>query len=73
MKNTIVSLCAFTVLCAVALAPVPVRAQDPKPSPAPSTAPAKEGVKYTCVMHPEVVQDKPGNCPKCGMKLVEKK
>lgn len=29
-------------------------------------------VKYTCSMHPDVVQDKPGNCPKCGMALVEK-
>jgi hypothetical protein len=28
---------------------------------------------YTCVMHPEVISDKPGNCPKCGMKLVPKK
>jgi hypothetical protein len=28
---------------------------------------------YTCSMHPEVVQDHPGNCPKCGMKLVEKR
>lgn len=27
---------------------------------------------YTCPMHPEVVQDSPGNCPKCGMKLVKK-
>ena len=29
--------------------------------------------QYTCPMHPEVVKDAPGNCPKCGMKLVEKK
>ena len=26
--------------------------------------------KYTCQMHPEVITDHPGNCPKCGMKLV---
>jgi len=24
---------------------------------------------YTCPMHPEVEQDHPGNCPKCGMTL----
>jgi len=24
---------------------------------------------YTCPMHPEVRQDHPGNCPKCGMTL----
>ncbi len=28
--------------------------------------------QYTCTMHPEVVQDAPGKCPKCGMALVEK-
>ena len=28
---------------------------------------------YTCPMHPEILSDKPGNCPKCGMKLVPKK
>jgi hypothetical protein len=28
--------------------------------------------KYTCPMHPEVISDHPGNCPKCGMKLVPK-
>jgi hypothetical protein len=26
--------------------------------------------QYTCPMHPEVVQNKPGKCPKCGMNLV---
>jgi len=26
---------------------------------------------YTCTMHPEVQVDKPGDCPKCGMKLVK--
>lgn len=30
-------------------------------------------VTYTCPMHPEVVQEKPGKCPKCGMDLVPKK
>ena len=29
--------------------------------------------KYTCTMHPEVVMDKPGKCPKCGMDLVKMK
>jgi len=29
--------------------------------------------KYTCPMHPEVVADKPGTCPKCNMALEVKK
>ncbi|MBC7553163.1 MAG: multicopper oxidase domain-containing protein [Taibaiella sp.] len=33
---------------------------------------AKQEVIYTCVMHPEIQKSKPGNCPKCGMKLVRK-
>ena len=28
-----------------------------------------ESVKYTCSMHKEVMLDKPGKCPKCGMNL----
>src|SRR3989344_5280988 len=28
---------------------------------------------YTCPMHPEIKQDKPGMCPECGMSLVPAK
>lgn len=27
---------------------------------------------YTCSMHPEVIRDKPGDCPICGMHMIEK-
>lgn len=30
---------------------------------------ASDGQTYTCPMHPEIRQDKPGSCPKCGMAL----
>ena len=30
------------------------------------------GVEYTCPMHPEIIQDHPGSCPKCGMALEPK-
>lgn len=29
------------------------------------------GFSYTCPMHPEVHQEKPGTCPICGMTLVK--
>jgi Cu+-exporting ATPase len=34
-----------------------------------ATQPAAPGVSYTCPMHPEIRQDKPGSCPICGMAL----
>ncbi|MBX7149557.1 multicopper oxidase domain-containing protein [bacterium] len=33
----------------------------------------KQGPTYTCVMHPQIHSDKPGNCPICGMTLVKEK
>lgn len=31
-----------------------------------------QAISYTCPMHPEVVSEHPGKCPKCGMDLVKK-
>jgi Cu+-exporting ATPase len=33
------------------------------------SAPAAADTVYTCPMHPEIRQNHPGNCPKCGMTL----
>ena len=46
---------------AAAAAVMPVASATP--------APAAAGAIYTCPMHPEVRQDRPGACPKCGMAL----
>ena len=32
-----------------------------------------DSVMYTCPLHPEVMQNKPGMCPECGMSLVPTK
>ncbi|MDQ2991035.1 MAG: YHS domain-containing protein, partial [Pseudomonadota bacterium] len=38
-------------------------------NPREAAAPSPEGTIFTCPMHPEIRQPKPGNCPKCGMAL----
>ncbi|MBA1139763.1 heavy metal translocating P-type ATPase [Mesorhizobium neociceri] len=35
----------------------------------PTPQPMPKGTQYTCPMHPEVIRDKPGSCPICGMAL----
>ncbi|MDE2037790.1 MAG: cadmium-translocating P-type ATPase [Patescibacteria group bacterium] len=36
----------------------------------PVAAPSGSGIFYTCPMDPDVISDRPGECPKCGMDLV---
>ena len=40
-----------------------------KPAPAKQPTAAEKAATYTCPMHPEIVQQGPGSCPKCGMAL----
>lgn len=42
--------------------------RNTNPAPA-GGAPAQAKTLYTCGMHPQVIQDHPGNCPICEMKL----
>lgn len=38
----------------------------------PAASQVKPVAKYTCPMHPQVLEDHPGTCPICGMTLVKK-
>lgn len=42
------------------------------PKPATTLVQAKSDAKYTCPMHPQILEDHPGSCPICGMTLVKK-
>jgi uncharacterized paraquat-inducible protein A len=73
-SRTIIALVALTGIAMLTLPGCSNSSQTDTPAQssnqtASTNAPA---VRYTCSMHPEVLQDKPGDCPKCGMKLVEK-
>jgi len=52
---------------------VAVFAQDSAKNKMKMQSHVKDSVIYTCTMHPGVVSDKPGKCPRCGMDLVQKK
>ncbi len=47
----------------------PTRYVETPSASAPDEGEAAPGTTYTCPMHPEIRQDHPGTCPKCGMAL----
>ena len=53
-----ISIHLLCLLLAMAFAPSCSKKTNPE-----------EKTLYTCGMHPQVIQDHPGNCPICGMKL----
>ncbi len=57
-----------SVKCLAKFTAEPGRYVHPAPA-ATAVVEAAPGAIYTCPMHPEIRQDHPGNCPKCGMSL----
>ena len=68
MKTSKLIVAAFAVAAIAVMAVGTTGCKKESP-----TQDSGQAVKYTCSMHPEVVQDKPGKCPKCSMALVEKR
>ena len=59
------------VVLALAAGALVGRRSRPGPADGPSPAGAHAAThKWTCSMHPEIVMDRPGKCPKCGMDLI---
>lgn len=67
MKKTII---AIAILLAATTGSFAQKTTHKSGTPQHNTNSSKKA-KYTCTMHPEVVMDKPGKCPKCGMTLVK--
>jgi Cu(I)/Ag(I) efflux system membrane fusion protein len=64
----------FVVLVTVGLTAITVRLMGrPSPEPTASTVAAATAAKemWQCPMHPTIVQDRAGDCPICGMKLIK--
>ena len=55
--------------CAEKFAADPARYDGSAPPAVDAAQDAPAGTIYTCPMHPEIRQDHPGTCPKCGMAL----
>ncbi|MBI5368021.1 MAG: hypothetical protein HZA54_13355 [Planctomycetes bacterium] len=79
MKKTVAFRFALAMFLGCALASC--TREEPKPvAPQPATRSQPAGVpaapaakSYYCPMHADVVSDKPGACPTCGMPLAERK
>lgn len=62
---------ARAIATSLAHDPLTEQAAEEAPQHSHAHSPA-DAVTYTCPMHPEVQQAGPGECPKCGMRLVPK-
>jgi Cu+-exporting ATPase len=66
-KGTTYHFCSTHCLSKFQAAPVQYLGKSTTVTTVPT--PSGGAGKYTCPMHPDIVQDGPGTCPKCGMAL----
>src|SRR5437867_1189160 len=69
MTNKIKPIVAGLLVLLLAGAAGAWQASNDPASPATAAAAPEEKTLYTCGMHPQVIQDHPGDCPICHMKL----
>jgi RND family efflux transporter MFP subunit len=62
-------ICGMTLIPVMGAPDMPTNSAAVNTNSISGTKPAAKQL-YTCPMHPEVISDKPGQCPKCGMNLV---
>jgi len=68
--NSKLKIASFSVLLAIIAGVGLFAADNPRQPASTNTATAASGkTLYTCGMHPWIIEDHPGNCPICGMKL----
>ena len=72
MKKTRLIAAAIGILALVGTTGILVGCKHPDASATSGATTGTQAHQYTCPMHPEIVTDKPGTCPKCGMELTEK-
>jgi len=62
-----------SVLCELSLTPSGRSSHKRRLNPSAFSQPTTDANVYACPMHPDVVMDDPGKCPKCAMTLVKTK
>jgi len=70
LLNTLLLLMLLLVIIGVFLSCSGKKMSDKESKEKIENVPAKK--QYVCSMHPQVVQNMPGDCPICGMSLIEK-
>ena len=61
-------ICGMTLIPVMAVPDATTNSAPTNINPASAPKPAAKQL-YTCPMHPDVISDQPGKCPKCGMNL----